>query len=410
MNPLSDNPFTATEDGRRHEIYAELTARAPVHRIAVPNGPLGHVVTSQAAVRTLLADHRLVKGGAGGAPFADRLPAEVVAGIYSFLLHRNPPDHTRLRGLIGTVFTRHRIEALAPRIRELTDRILDSMTNAEVVDLVPALAYPLPIGVISSLLGVPGDQEGAFTGWSGVLANSVNTTYAAYADAAIGMHAFLRELVERKRVEPGDDLLSRLVAEHDGTGRISEDELTSMGYLLVIAGYETTTQLIANTIRALLLHPDQLALLRAEPERIGAAVEESLRYDAPVQATPPYFATEPIEYDGHVIPPGQPVFFALMAANRDLPPNDGPAAFDIGRPASPHTAFGHGIHHCVGAPLARLEARIVVGALLDRFPDLELAVRPAELARVPAVITNALTSLPVRLRRLRPSDEDTRPG
>jgi cytochrome P450 len=391
------DPFTATVDGRRHEIYAKLAAEAPLHRFTSPHGVPAWVVTSHTATRTLLADPRLVKAGPQNAPYANRLPEDVVTGIYSVMLLRDPPDHTRLRKLVSTAFTRPRVWKLAPRIRHLVDGLLDSMARSRVVDVVAKLAYPLPIGVIGMLLGIPPGRERDFMRWSGVLANPVNATYEAYADAATALLAFLRELILSKRAEPGDDLLSHLVAVRDDANQLSEDELTSMGYLLVVAGFETTTQLIANAVRALVLHPEQLALLRREPKRIDAVVEETLRYDAPVQNTTPYLTTEPIEYEGHTIPAGQLVFFSLMAANRDAELNPEPDRFDVTRASAAHSAFGHGIHHCVGASLARLEARIAISALVTRFPGLRLAVAPTDLTRVPSMVTNALHALPVRL-------------
>ncbi len=202
--------------------------------------------------------------------------------------------------------------------------------------------------------------------------------------------------------EPADDLLSALVAVHDDDGdRLTQDELTSMVYLLLLAGHETTVNLIGNGVRALLTHPDQLALLRAEPQRIGAAVEELLRFDGPLQSAIPMLAVAPVEIGDVTVPAGEVVVISLLAANRDparLPDAD---RLDVTRPDTSqrgHLAFGHGIHHCLGAPLARLEARIALGAVIARYPRLRLALPAAELVRTPGLLMNGLVELPVRLR------------
>jgi cytochrome P450 len=210
---------------------------------------------------------------------------------------------------------------------------------------------------------------------------------------------FLYELIEEKRQNPGDDLFSELIAARDGGDRLSEDELTGMAYLLVLAGHETTVNLIANGMLALLTHPDQLALLRAEPERIDGAVEELLRYDGPVQTAMPAVASEPIQVGDVTIQTGDLIFIVLIAANRDPDRFPEPERLDIRREPAGHLTFGHGVHHCLGAPLARLEARIAIGTLVERFPSLELA-RPAdELLRTPSILMHGLESLPLRFGR-----------
>jgi cytochrome P450 len=209
------------------------------------------------------------------------------------------------------------------------------------------------------------------------------------------MVAFIRELIEDKRVNPSNDLLSDLIAVRDGGDRLSPDELTSMVYLLLAAGHETTVSLITNGVHALLRHPDQLALLKAEPERLPAAVEELLRYDGPLQAAIPYVAKAPIKVGESVIEAGEVIVFALLAANRDAGKFDRPDQLDITREPS-HVAFGHGIHHCLGAPLARLEGRVALSMLFDRFPELKLA-SDDDPVRSQGLLINAITRLPVKL-------------
>lgn len=211
------------------------------------------------------------------------------------------------------------------------------------------------------------------------------------------MVSFLRELVAAKRANPTDDLPSSLVALRDGADQLSEDELTSMAWLLLIAGHETTVNLIGNGVHALLTHPEQLALLRAQPDRVGAVIEELLRFTGPVQVATPRRTTEPVDIGGITISAGQIVIPALLAANRDPACTAQPDTLDITRTDNPHLAFGHGIHHCLGAPLARLEARIALGSLLTRFPQLRLAVPPEHLTWRPGVIMHGLEALPVVL-------------
>jgi cytochrome P450 len=220
--------------------------------------------------------------------------------------------------------------------------------------------------------------------------------YEAFSRAAGEFVDFLHALLADKRRQPADDLLSALIEVRDGGDRLSEDELTSMVHLLLLAGHETTVNLIANGMNALLAHPDRLALLRSEPDRLPAAVEELLRFDSPAQVSIPAITAEPIEVAGQRIPARENVVIALLAVNRDPARFADPEVLDLSRDDGGHLAFGHGIHHCLGAPLARLEARIAIGALLDRFGDLALAVPADSLERLPSLIINRLAVLPVR--------------
>jgi cytochrome P450 len=402
MSPTSPaiadaNPFTAVRDGERHAIYAKLLAEGPVHHVTMLTGRTAWLVTEHAQARALLSDPRLVKGGWEAGVYAKMLPEHVARGIHTHMLMSDPPDHTRLRKLVTSVFTRRRVEKLAPRIQEMTDELLAALDGAETVDLVSALAYPLPIGVICELLGIPKESWAAFRAWSAPLVAAGFFSFEEFQAAAISMLDFTRELIEEKRRVPQDDLLSDLIAARDGAERLTEDELTSMMYLLIIAGHETTVNLIANGVRALLTHPDQLALLRADPALLEPAIEELLRYDGPVQTTLPYWTTEPIEIGGTAIAAGEIVVVSLNAANRDPAQFPQPDRLDFTREGAGHTAFGHGLHYCLGAPLARVEARIAIGTLLDRFPGLRLDGPADALTWAPSMIMNGLTALPVRL-------------
>ncbi|WP_371784832.1 cytochrome P450 family protein [Streptosporangium subroseum] len=394
----SRDPFTAVRDGEREAIYAELTAQGPVHPVTMPTGRTAWLITGHAEARRLLSDPRLVKGGWENGVYARMLPEHVARGVHTHMLMSDPPDHTRLRKLVTSAFTRRRVEKTAPRVRETTDELLAALDGDESADLITALAYPLPIGVICELLGIPPESRADFRNWSTPLVAPGIFSFEEYEAAAIAILDFTRELIKDKRRVPQDDLLSDLIAARDGEERLTEDELTSMVFLLVIAGHETTVNLIANGVRALLTHPDQLALLRADPALLEPAIEELLRYDGPVQNTLPYWTAEPIEVGGTTIAAGEIVVVSLNAANRD--PAQFPRAdrLDVTRQETGHTAFGHGLHYCVGAPLARLEARVAIGTLLDRFPALRLDAPADSLTRVPSMIMNGLAGLPVRLR------------
>jgi cytochrome P450 len=240
-------------------------------------------------------------------------------------------------------------------------------------------------------------QRDDFRRWSSIVVNGPVHTPQVYIEAATSMVEFIRELIEDKRVAPSGDLLSDLIAARDGGDRLTPDELTSMVYLLLAAGHETTVSLITNGVHALLTHPDQLALLRSDPERLPAAVEELLRYDGPLQVAIPYVAQGPVQVGGVTIEAGEVIVLALLAANRDVDRFDEPNRFDITRTENPHLAFGHGIHHCLGAPLARLEGRIALSMLFDRFPELRLAEVDGDPTRSQGLLMNAITELPVLL-------------
>lgn len=400
--PTKIDPFMATVDGVRHEAYDALNALGSVHRVQFPSGKHGWLITGYDVARWALSDPRFAKSGPGQGPFQDRLPARVVAATDHHLLNLNPPDHTRLRRLLTAAFTRRRSEELAPRIQELTDDLLDGLerrlaANDGPVDLITEFAYPLPIAVICELLGIPEGDRGDFRSWTGPLVNVTVAGYEGYAAAATAMVDYMHDLLARKRREPADDLLSALIAVHDQGDRLTEDELTSMVFLLLLAGHETTVNLIANGVAALLKHPDQWALLRREPERAGPAVEELLRYDGPLQSAIPMVTTEPVEIGGVKLAADEVVVISLLAANRDPKRGPGAEVLDIARAETPHLAFGHGIHRCVGAPLAQVEGRIALGSLIGRFERLELAVPAAGLVRTPGLVMNGLITLPVRL-------------
>ncbi|WP_419998844.1 cytochrome P450 family protein [Streptomyces boninensis] len=376
--------------------YAELRERGPVHRVLLPEGETWLVVGHD-AVRAALNDHRLTKDY--HAMVGERRPEEAVQPIDVHMLTTDPPDHTRLRKLVAREFTPRRVAALEPRIQEIADGLMDTMLAApdRRADLLDALAFPLPMTVICELLGVPDLQRDDFRRWSNEI---LSPTSQESAVAAVGaMQQYMDELIEGKRATaPGDDLLSALIRTRAEDGdRLSHHELIGTAFLLLIAGHETTVNLIANGMLALLQHPEQLAALRADPGLLDGAVEESLRYDGPVEGATFRLATEDLDYGGGtVIPAGSVVSVILASAGRDPKRFPAPDDFDIRRSAQTHVAFGHGIHFCLGAPLARLEGRIAFRALLDRCPELALDADPGTLRWRPGLIIRGMRQLPVR--------------
>jgi cytochrome P450 len=379
--------------------YAELRERGPIHRIDFPPGVDAFLVVDHELARTALNDPRLSKNVAHSSV---PMPAEMFFG--DTLLGIDPPDHTRLRGLVARAFTPRRVEALRPRVQEITDELLDGIAARDEVDVVADLiadfAFPLPIIVICELLGVPAADRTDFRSWTAVL------TAPAFGGAARerrratarAMNDFLRRIFAERRENPADDLISALLAARDHDGRLSDAEVLGTVALLLIAGHETTVNLIGNGVLALLQAPEQLRLLRDRPELLPAAIEEMLRYDGPVERASQRIALADMEIGGTVVPKGAWVHVSLGAAHRDPRAFRDPDTFDITRPDGRHLAFGHGVHFCLGAPLARLEGAIAIGSLLSRFPGLRLACAPEDLAwNQSGSIVRGLTRLPVRL-------------
>ena len=398
-SPPVTSPFVEAAPAARHAAFAELAAAGPVQRVMLFTGVPVWLITGYAEAREALTHPDIIKGNGGDGPHRDAVPAELAAAMDHHLLGADPPDHTRLRRLVSAAFTRRRIDGLEPGIRLIVDGLLDDVAVAgehgAPVDLLAAFGYPLPLTVISELLGVPADRRHDFQEWTKVAINGSVHSAETFIAAATSLIAYIRELIAQKRADPSDDLLSGLVAVREDGDRLSEDELTSMVFLLLVAGYETTTHLICGGMQTLLAHPDQLDLVRAEPDRLPAAVEELLRYNGPAQVTIPYRTAAPVRIGGVTIPAGEVVLPALLPANRDPRRFPDPERLDVTRQPASHLAFGHGIHHCLGAPLARLEARIALGALIDRFPKMRLAVPPEELTLHAGLLINGLTTLPV---------------
>ncbi|MER5846583.1 cytochrome P450 [Streptomyces sp. NPDC002012] len=373
-----------------YPYYEKLRAAGPVHTIRTDEFERIWLVVGYGEGRAALADQRLGKEWQG---LVDR--PEGNDPIFANMLELDAPHHTRLRKLVTREFTARRVEALRPRVQQITDELLDAMVPSGRADLVDALAFPLPMTVICELIGVPDLDRNTFR----KLSNDVVTpsTPEQEREAVTAMGVYLAELIEDKRCSPGDDLMSALVRTRDEEGDgLSPDELVGMAFLLLVAGHETTVNLISNGVRALLHHPDQLAALRADFGLIGGAVEEMLRYDGPVETATFRFPCEPVEIGQRVIPAGEPVLISLAGADRDPGRYPEPDRFDIRRDTQGHLAFGHGLHFCLGAPLARMEGRIAIRTLLERCPGLALDADAGEPDWLPGMLIRGVRELPVR--------------
>ncbi|MFE3142667.1 cytochrome P450 [Streptomyces scopuliridis] len=409
-----------------YEVYARLRETAPVRRIVGPDGRPAWIVTRYEDVRQSLADPRLSLDKSRALPGGYRgfgLPPALDAN----LLNMDPPDHTRIRRFVARAFTARRIETLRGPVGRTADELLDALEpggresdasesgggesgGREIggrelggrADLVASYAAPLPIVVICELLGVPPRDRRDFREWTDALIAPDPARPERMKEAIGGMLTFFTELLAHKRAEPGDDLLSALIAARDEDEEagdpLSEDELMSLAFLILFAGYENTVQLIGNSVLALLRHPEQLAALRAEPGRTAAAVGEFARYEGPALLAIRRFAVEDLTIGGVTVPAGETVMLSLAAANRDPHRFADPDRLDLDldRDTAGQVALGYGIHYCLGAPLARLETEIAVNALLERFPRLELDVPYEELRWRPSTRARGLIALPVR--------------
>ena len=386
-------------------VYAQLRKEGPVRKVALPHGWEVWIVTKYDEARAALADPRLLKDGRKLGQYLDPEllgdQSVFAEALRAHMLSSDPPDHTRLRKLVMKAFTSRRVEALRPRIEAITDELLEEMaanapTDGTPIDLINSFAFPLPMTVICELLGVPFEDRDDFRTWSTV-AVADNPTEEELRSASYAMAGYLSQLIARKRAEPEDDLLTGLVQAREDDDRFDENELIAMTFLLLLAGHETTVNLIGNGVVALLRDPGQLARLRSDLSLVPGAVEEMLRYDGPVNLATLRFASETVLIGDVEIAPGEIVLVSLGSANHDPSRFDDADRLDVGRAAQGHLAFGHGIHYCVGAPLARLEGEIAFRKLLTRFPSLALGGEPEQLRWRESSLIRGLERLPVQL-------------
>jgi cytochrome P450 len=387
-----ENPFA---------IYALLRTVRPVMRMPVSgwDGPGVWFLTRHADVESVLRDPRFSVERMR-APFIrenlERLPAFIQQGVQTMrsMLVMDPPDHTRVRKLVNKAFTPRRIAALRGRVEAIVDELLAPVRSE--MDVIDGLAAPLPAIVIAELLGVPAEDHRRFKAWAAEIVAGIGQPFGGRQAAAPAMQqlfGYLSEIIAARRAAPCDDLISAMVQAQEEDDALSDAELLATSNLLLIAGHETTTNLIGNGLLALLREPAQLARLRGDFSLLPTAIEELLRYDGPVQATL-RVAREDVEIGGHAIEAGSLLLVGIGAANHDPDVFADPERLDVGRDPNPHLAFGFGAHFCLGAPLARLEGEVALRALLERFPRLALATESP--AYRPNPVLRGLVSLPVR--------------
>ncbi|WP_413809648.1 cytochrome P450 family protein [Streptomyces sp. OE57] len=387
-------PFDAAFLDNPYPRYAQLREESAVHRVALPDGSPIWLVVREEDVRAGLTDPRLSvnkrDSGIGYKGFS--LPPALDAN----LLNVDPEDHQRLRRLVSKAFTARRVESLRGSVQAAVDRLADELASQGGGDLVSTFSLPLPLVVIGDLLAVPDADRRRFSTW--VSSMLTPESPQQIKDAVENIHAFLLDLVATRRGALGDDMLSALIAARDEGDQLTEDELVSLAFLLLMAGSENAQHLISAGLVTLLQRPEQVAELRAEPDLLPEAVEELLRYAHPNQMAIRRFPTEPIEIGGTQIPAGDTVMLCLASAHRDPERYPSPDVFDIRREDKAHLALGQGMHYCLGAPLARMEIQIALDTLLRRFPQLDLAVPPQQLQWRVSFRSRALKAVPVTLR------------
>ncbi|MFE1768833.1 cytochrome P450 [Streptomyces angustmyceticus] len=368
--PLS-YPFNVAESLELSEEYEHARNRPGLLKVRMTYGEPAWLVTRYAEARFVLGDQRFSR--AEGVRHDE--PRQSEGRRDSGILGMDPPDHTRLRTLVAKAFTVRQVEKLRPQVKELAHEMLDELEAAgPPADLVDRYALPIPVAVICRLLGVPTEDRPRFRVWSDAALSTSSLTSAEFDANQEELRSYMRQLIEEHRRAPQDDLMTALIDARDVNDRLTELELVDLCVGILVAGHETTATQIPNFVLALLDHPGQLALLRERPELIGKAVEELLRF-VPLGsgASQPRYATEDVEVGGTLVRAGSPVLVAVGAANRDALRFDAPGTLDISRSGNQHLGFGHGVHHCLGAPLARLELQEALLALITRFPELRLA-------------------------------------
>ncbi|MER5443723.1 cytochrome P450 [Streptomyces sp. NPDC002790] len=391
--------------GNPYPAYAWLREHAPVHRTTLPSGVEAWLVTRYADARQALADPRLSKNAdhhdePSHAKGKTGIPGERKAELTTHLLNIDPPDHTRLRRLVSKAFTPRRVAEFAPRVQQLTDDLIDAFAANGEADLIHDFAFPLPIYAICDLLGVPREDQDDFREWAGMMIRHGGGPRGGVGRAVKRIRAYLVDLIHRKRGDLTDDLISDLIRASDHGEHLTENEVAAMCFVLLFAGFETTVNLIGNGTYALLTHPEQRGLLQrsiaaGETGLLETGIEELLRFDGPVEMATWRFARASLTIGGVEIGAGDPVLVVLAAADRDPARFTEPDTLDLSRRDNQHLGYGHGIHYCLGAPLARLEGQAALGTLLTRLPDLRLAVEPDDLRWRGGLIMRGLRTLPV---------------
>ncbi|ADO68066.1 cytochrome P450 family protein [Stigmatella aurantiaca] len=395
--PLTGCPYKANP----YFLYKRMREAGPVHRVLFPSGVRAWLVTGYEAARSALNDDRLGKNhGRGNDRWRARasiMPEPQHSQLQVHLLHQDPPRHTRMRRFVTDAFTPRRIEQLRPRFQALADALVDGLPEHGPADLVTGFAARFPFQVLAEFIGLPPELAGRFDRDWGKVVQPVGPTDPGrplYEARLHGLQSYIAGVVAHKREHREDDLLSRLVVAHERS-ELSQEELGSMIFQLLVAGQEPVTNQITTALIALFRHPSQLARLRGNPDLLPRAVEELLRYDSAFELTTWRFFDRDSDLHGTRVPAGDSVIVSLCAANRDPRRFPDPDTLDFDRSPNPHLAFGHGIHFCPGAALARTELQIALGTLLSRLPGLHLSIRDEAIAWIPAVLGRGTNHLPV---------------
>ncbi|HMC29378.1 MAG TPA: cytochrome P450 [Candidatus Angelobacter sp.] len=396
---LTDPRFKANP----YPIYDQLRAQTPVVRISIGFGYKAWLVTRYEDVVFTLKDQRFTKdvykAPKRGFFRKEMLFAWMFGPFVKHMLNADEPDHTRLRGLVQKAFTARFVESLQPRIESLSEELLDRIAAQGHMDLMRDFALPLPVTVITEMLGVPAADRGRFVGWiTTILDTGIGPQSLKMLPLISKFKRYVRELMQLRRRQPENDLISALVVAEEAGDKLSEAELMAMIFLLLIAGYETTVNLIGNGMLALLDHPAELEKLRTQPAIMPSAVEELLRYDGPLEIASQRYALCDIEIAGTMIPRGHMLAPGLTSANRDPRQFEQPNGLNLTREPNRHVGLGQGIHYCLGAPLARLEAQIAFAALLRRLPEIRLAVPRNSIRWRSSLVIRGLQELPIAFR------------
>ncbi len=385
-------------------FYAYLRAEEPVFRtsIRIPDKRQVWIVSRYDDVLAALKDERFAKNRRNVMTPEQLKKQPYVPAAFKALertmLDLDAPDHTRLRGLVHKAFTPRLVEQMRARVEHLSTELLDEMEHKRDIDLIRDYALPIPLRIIAEILGIPKEDSHKFHKWSTKAVSMQSTFQALLATPTLLIFMrYLRKLFAQRRAEPQDDLISALVQAEESGSQLSEDELLAMVFILLIAGHETTVNLIGSGTMELLRHPDQLERLRENPALFKPAVEELLRFTSPVETATERYAREDMSIAGTTIRKGEMVFAALASANRDENVFDNPDVLDISRDPNRHLSFGQGAHYCVGSPLARLEGGIALSRLIERFPNLRLAVPADNLVWRRGATLRGLEALPVKI-------------
>jgi len=383
-----------------HGHFAWMRQEAPIYKAKLTRWADAYLITRYDDVVDALKDPRIVKNPANAKPKTGKRSGiwmpKMFETLQNNMLNSDEPDHRRLRNLVHKAFTPRMITGLEPQIQQIADQLLDRALTEKEFDLIEAFALPLPINVIAEMIGIPqADRASFFKLTTSIIVTPTPFNMVKAIPSISRYLKYIQKLAEKRRADPQDDLMTALVQAQDGDDRFTDEEVQAMAFLLLVAGHETTVNLIANGALALMTHPDQMAQLRADPALMDGAVEELLRYDGPLQTTEYSYASEDITLHDVTIPQGAQIFPALMSANRDEQAFVNADELDITRTPNRHMAFGHGIHYCLGAPLARMEGQIAFNTLLDRAPDLRLNTSVKNIRYRTVPMLRRLDALPV---------------